>query len=266
MTEKLTPIEILKNKQNFSEFIEDFNPPAVINTLAEYPQSNGKVIVKIAELTQHIETLTNTLGDSVVRNLENPPFITWFITNEKEDVLNTVTTMNKFAVKGYGIFIFKVFLNEDKIDVKCILKPEIKNIGGIAKQCQLSYWKEFNKIIIEKNLGWKISPKTQHWQYLPIGKRGVSIMISVNTQEKLVGADLIVNYDESIYNNLYSHREEIEKELGTLDWVNKSKNKSCRIRKAISADITDSNNYKEIIEKHIELTIQFKNTMSKFLK
>ncbi len=266
MTEKLTPIEILKNKKNFSEFIEDFNPPTVINTMAEYPQADGKVIIKIAELTQNMDTLTNLLGDPLITNLENLPFITWFITNEKENILNTVKTINKYAAKGFGIFIFKVFLNEDKIDVKCILKPEIKSIGGIAKQYQLSYWKEFNKIIIEKNLGWKISPKTQHWQYLPIGKRGVSIMISVNTQDKIIGADLIINYDVSIYNYLYSQKDEIEKELGTLDWVHKLNNKSCRIRKSIPADITDSSNYKEIIEKHIELTIQFKNTMSKFLK
>lgn len=266
MTETLTPIEILKNKKNFSEFVEDFNPPAVINTMAEYPQSDGKVIVKIAELTQNMDTLTNLLGDPLITNLENLPFITWFVTNEKENILNTVKTINKYAAKGFGIFIFKVFLNDDKIDVKCILKPEIKSTGGVAKQCQLAYWQEFNRINIEKKLGWKISPKTQHWQYLPIGKRGVSIMISVNTQEKLIGADLIINYDESIYNSLYSHKDEIEKELGTLEWVNKQRNKSCRIRKSISGDITDSSKYEELIENHIELVLNFKETMSKFLQ
>lgn len=266
MTEKLTPIEILKNKKNFSEFIEDFNPPAVVSTLAEYPHSDGKVIVRIAELTQNMDTLTNLLADPMVTNLENLPFITWFITGEKENILNTVKTINKYAAKGFGIFIFKVFLNENEIDVKCILKPEIRSVGGIAKQCQLAYWQEFNKINIEKKLGWKISPKTQHWQYLPMGKRGVSIMLSANTQDKLIGADLIINYDESIYNNLYEHKAEIEKELGTLEWINKPNNKSCRIRKSLSCDITDSSLYEEIIEKHIALTIEFKSVISKYLQ
>lgn len=89
-------------------------------------------------------------------------------------------------------------------------------------------------------------------------------MLSVNTQDKLIGADLIINYDESIYNNLYSHKDEIEKELGTLDWV--QKNKSCRIRKSISCDITDLNTYQETIEKHIELTLEFKEVLSRYLK
>ena len=265
MTENLTPIEILKNKKNFSEFIEDFNPPAVVSTLAEYPQGDDKVIVRFAELTQNMDTLTNLLGDSLITNLENLPFITWFITNEKENILNTVRTINKYAAKGFGIFIFKAFLNNDKIDIKCILKPELKNEGGIAKQCQLTYWTEFNKINIQKKLGWKISPKTQHWQYLPMGKRGVSIMISVNTQDKIIGADLIINSDVSIYNRLYTLKDEIEKELGTLDWVHKLNNKSCRIRKSIPADITDTSDYEETIEKHIELTLKFKEVMSRYL-
>ncbi len=231
MTEKLTPIEILKNKKNFSEFIENYNPPAVINTLADYPQSDGKVIAKIAELTQSMESFVNLVADNIIGNLNEPPYITWFIVNEKDYVLNAIKNLNKFGARGFGIFVFKVFLNGDKIDVKCILKPEIKSIiGGIAKQHQLTYWVEFNKANLVKKLGWKISPKTQHWQYLAIGKRGVSIMISVNTQDNLIGADLIINYDKSIYENLYSHRDEIEKELGTLDWVNKPNNKSCRKR------------------------------------
>lgn len=266
MTDTLTPNEIIKSKKNFSEFIENYNPPDVITTLADYPQADGKVIIKICELTQSIETLTNLLGDSLVTNLDNLPFITWFITNEKENVLNTVRTINKFSAKGFGIFVFKVFVNNDKIDVKCLLKPELKNnTGGIAKQYQQSYWQEFNKINMEKNLGWRICPKTQHWQYLPIGKKGVSIMISANTQEKLIGVDLIINYDKSIFNSLYEHKSEIEKELGGLDWINKPKNKSCKVRKTLSCDVTDKAKYKDIIEKHIELTTKFKDVISKYL-
>lgn len=266
MTEKLTPIEILKNKKNFSEFIEDYNPVKVISTLAEYPQSDGKVIARIADLTQNFDSFVNLMSDPVITNLKQMPFISWFIVNEKENILKTLANLNKFSSKEFGIFVFKVFLNNEQIDVKCILKPEIKSAGGAAKQCQLAYWQEFNKINIEKNLGWKISPKTQHWQYLPIGKRGVSVMLSVNTQDKLIGADLIINYDESIYNNLYSYKDEIEKELGTLDWVNKQKNKSCRIRKSISCDITDLSTYQETIEKHIKLTLEFKAVLSRYLK
>lgn len=264
MTEKLTPIEILKNKKNFSEFIEDYNPVKVISTLAEYPQSDGKVIARITDLTQNFDSFVNLMSDPVITNLKQMPFITWFIVNEKENILNTLANLNKFASKEFGIFVFKVFLNDEQIDVKCILKPELKSVGGIAKQYQPAYWTEFNKVNISKKLGWKISQKTQHWQYLPIGKRSVSVMLSVNTQDKLIGADLIINYDESIYNNLYSHKDEIEKELGTLDWV--QKNKSCRIRKSISCDITDLNTYQETIEKHIELTLEFKEVLSRYLK
>ena len=38
MTEKLTPIEILKSKQNFSNFMAD-TPAFIVSTLADYPQA-----------------------------------------------------------------------------------------------------------------------------------------------------------------------------------------------------------------------------------
>ena len=265
MTEKLTPIEILKSKQNFSNFMAD-TPAFIVSTLADYPQADGKVILEVAELTQNFETFANLLDDPMVENLPQPPFVVWTVTNPKDRVLQKVRAINKYATSGFGIFVFKAFLNEDKIDFECLVKPEIKyREGGIAKQHQLAYWQEFNTVNIKKKLGWKIKPKTQHWQYLPIGKRGVSIMISANTQEKLIGVDLIINYDESIYNRLYEHKKEIEKELGTLEWVNKPKNKSCKVRKTLPCDITDSSKYEEIIEKHIELTNEFKTVISKYL-
>ena len=120
MTQELTPKEILKIKRDFSDFIENYNPPAVTSLLAEYPQANGKVIVKLANLTQNTETFGSLLNDSLVRDFTLPPYITWFVVNEKEEILNQIRTINKYAVTGFGIFVFKVFLNDDKIDVKCI--------------------------------------------------------------------------------------------------------------------------------------------------
>ena len=126
MTQELTPKEILKSKKDFSDFIENYNPPAVTSLLAEYPLTDGKVVVKLGNLTQNTETFGSLLNDSLVRDFTLPPYITWFVVNEKEEILNQIRTINKYAVTGFGIFVFKVFLNDDKIDVKCILKPELK--------------------------------------------------------------------------------------------------------------------------------------------
>ena len=48
MTEKLTPIEILKSKQNFSNFMAD-TPAFIVSTLADYPQADGKVLAKLVQ-------------------------------------------------------------------------------------------------------------------------------------------------------------------------------------------------------------------------
>lgn len=62
MTQELTPKEILKSKKDFSDFIENYNPPAVTSLLAEYPQTDGKVVVKLGNLTQNTETFGRYIG------------------------------------------------------------------------------------------------------------------------------------------------------------------------------------------------------------
>jgi hypothetical protein len=41
------------------------------------------------------------------------------------------------------------------------------------------------------------NPKYQHWQYLPMGKAGVALMLTISTQ-KNTSVDLLINYKKSI--------------------------------------------------------------------
>lgn len=263
MTEKLTPIEILKSKQNFSNFMAD-TPAFIISTLADYPQANGKVILEVAELTQNIETFNNLLADPMVENFEQPPFLVWTVTNPKEKIIQELKTLNKFGTKGFGIFVFKAFLKDDKIEFECVLKPEL-SATNLAKEIQYQYWKEFNKIVINRKLGYSIKPQSKHWQYISSGKRRSSFMLVANTQDKCIGIDLIISKDKTIYDNLYKFKKEIEEQLGDLEWVNKERNKTCKVRKILNCDISDTSKHLEIIEKHIELIRDFKTTLTKYM-
>lgn len=264
----ITPTEAFKSKKNFEEFMADQHPAVITTTLADYPKADGKNIVTFAELTQSIETLTNTVGSDLVKNLPKPPFIVWIVANERENILNALDVINKNTIKDFGIFVFKAFLNEDKIDFKCLLKPELRkanNSNTPAKKMQLEYWEKYFEICDEVQSEMQVSPESQHWQYLPIGKRGVSIMLSVSSVKKYVGVDLVINYDKSIFEKLYANKDEIEKELGELEWVNIQKNKSCKVRQTINADLDNREMWKDTILKHIQIAEKFKSIFSKYL-
>jgi hypothetical protein len=265
MTETIiTPEQALKSKKNFEEYLMDYTPPEIDSVLARYPKSNDKEIIKIIDLTQNIETLMNALNENSM--LLQPPYIIWFVTNEKINILNMVGSINKYANKNFGIFIFKAYLNEDKIEFKCLLQPDLPpRYVSLAKQTQLEYWERYFDICDEMGSNMQINPRTQHWQYIPIGRKGVCLMLTTSTQIKYIGVDLVINSDKTIFDELYEHKKEIENELGELEWVNKNKNKSSKIRKTLDFDITDKSQIETAIKAHIELAENFKSTFRKYL-
>jgi hypothetical protein len=232
--------------------------------LADYPKANGKTIVTVADLTQNAETIINVLNE--IKNLPQSPFIVWIVANERENLITAAETLNKFSNKDFGIFIFKASLNTNKIEFKCLLKPDIKAQSyGKAKQIQLAYWQKYFEICDEVGSDMQVNPKPQHWQYIPMGKAGVCLQLSVGTEIKYIGVDLLINYKKSIFEELKTHKSDIEKELGILDWINEQNNKSSKIRKTLDFDITDPTQVDEAINAHIDLAQKFKTVFSKYL-
>lgn len=272
MTQELTPKEILKSKKDFSDFIETYNPPAVTSLLAEYPQTDGKVVVKLGNLTQNTETFGSLLNDSLVRDFTLPPYITWFVVNEKEEILNQIRTINKYAVTGFGIFVFKVFLNDDKIDVKCILKPELKQnkekIKTISKTggIQLDYWNVYAEVCDEMGEGdFQITPAVQHYQNISIGVKDAYIKQTISIKSNYVASEIFIGNNKGLFTELESHKKELEKELGALDWQNLPTNKSANIRRIKFVDFTNPDRYQEFAKEHIELAIKMKEAFHKYL-
>ncbi len=266
MTE-ITPQEAFKSKKNFEEFMSNEHPAIILSTLADYPKADGKGIVTIAELTQNSETLIN--GLDAIKTFPQAPFFVWIVANERENLISASEVINKYADKNFGIFIFKASLNDEKITFKCLLKPDIKaksTSGGKAKQIQLEYWEKYSEVCDELGEGnFQITPKPKHWQYISMGKAGVSLWLTVNTQIGFIGVDFLINDDKELFKKLQSNQKEIEKELGILDWENKPNLKASRIRKTVPFDINNKENLNTSIKAHIEMAKTFKTTFSKYL-
>ena len=266
----ITASEAFKSKQNFSEFMENAHPAIILSTLAGYPKADGKAIVTFAELTQNHETLLNHLGSDLIQNLPQAPFIVWIVANERENILNAVKTINKHAVKGFGVFVFKAFLNEDKIDFECLLKPELKakqtrNNETPAKLLQKAYWEKYFGICDNLQSEMQVMPAPQHYQYISIGKKGVQIVQTVNTKDKYIATELFINNDKEIFNKLYKHKDEIEAEIGFLDWQLLEGKKSSRIRRTAGYDIANPEHVEIAIKEHIKMAEELRGTFKKYL-
>lgn len=91
-------------------------------------------------------------------------------------------------------------------------------------------------------------------------------MQTINTQNKYVATELFINADKTIFEQLLTNKEKIEKSLGELDWQALEGKKSSRIRQVIDIDITDENNFEQAIKEHIKMAEDFKTTFTKYLK
>lgn len=271
MTE-ITIEEALKSKQKFSEFMSDFKHPIIDESLKEYQIPNGKVVLTIAELTQNYETFGKLIEDPIIENLVKSPYIVWIVVNEKEHILKQMAAINKYSTSGFGIFVFKLVVNDDKTEIKCLLKPQIQekkvraiNTNTPAKQLQLDYWQTYFEKCDELQSEMQINPAPRHYQYIGIGKKGVQIMQTVSTVDKYIATELSINNDKSIFYKLEESKEKIEEELGILEWHIKDGVDSCKIRQKIYYDISMLDIRESKAEEHIKLAEDFKKVFSKYL-
>lgn len=266
MTETITALEALKSKQNFSNYIEEHSSDVIQNLLKDYPAR--PLHITYPQLTQS----TDGLMEAVSQLTGNQKaYIFWFIVNEKEDLKNSANILNRYFDKNYcGIFIIKTVLNDDKIEFEPILKPEIqtkqvRNPNTPAKLLQKAYWDKYFEICDELQSTMQVTPAPQHYQYIPIGKKGVQIVQTVNTKDKYIATELFINNDKEIFNKLYEHKDEIESEIGYLNWQYLEGKKSSRIRKTADYDITNPEHVEIAIKEHIKMGEELKETFKKYL-
>lgn len=105
----------------------------------------------------------------------------------------------------------------------------------------------------------------QHYQNISIQKSGVQILQTVNTQRNYVASEIAINNNKELFEQLLKHKEEIEDEIGHLEWDSKENNKSSKIRKIFEIDINNSDNHECAINEHIKMSAELKNIVHKYL-
>ncbi|MEE3350544.1 MAG: DUF4268 domain-containing protein [Candidatus Gastranaerophilaceae bacterium] len=268
----ITAEQALKSKQNFSEFLENNTPVQVTSTIADYQAKSGKVVVTLTDLTQNFDTFVDVVNDPTVLELPQKPYFAWIVTNPKERIMNVLRTINECSTGDLGIFVFKAFLNGEKIDFECLLKPELKEKHKKARtitktgETQYDYWKEYSEVCDEMGEGdFQVEPASRHYQNIPIGVKGAYIKQTISIKDNYVASEIFIGNDKELYAKLESNKKELEKELGTMTWQCLDSNKSCNIRRVIYIDFTNPERYQEMAKAHIELAVKMKKAFLKYL-
>ena len=160
------------------------------------------------------------------------------------------------------------------MEFECLLKPNLNlktkrevNLNTPSKLLQKSYWEKYIEICdLSENSDMQIKEALpQHYQNISIQKSGVQILQTVNTQRNYVASEIAINNNKELFEQLLKHKEEIEDEIGHLEWKSKENNKSSKIRKIFEIDINNSDNHECAINEHIKMSAELKNIVHKYL-
>jgi len=202
----------------------------------------------------------------------NAKRIIWFVNQQTPEVIETAHWLSNYLSFDMKFHIIKCCLNANNIEFEELLhppenayKPNIKITKTKEKQAQ--FWQEFDNYTKENSSPVKIShPAPQHWQYVPIGMAGVSIQLTVNTNRKNLGCELLIAKDKELFYKLEEFKDDIENQLGKLDWQALEGKKSSRIKMLTDFDIENENGWNDGFKWMIENADRFKDVFVRYLK
>ena len=213
--------------------------------------------------------------------------IVWIAASFNEEHKATLEWLNKITDENYNFFGLEIELykiEDSKIapNFKIVCQPDnwSQSISREAKRIeqgevsetklkQYKFWTELGKELQTADTPLKLQKaRPQHWTNLAVGKTGVRLAATFNTQEERVSAQLYIVRDKSMFKALENDKEAIEKELGEkLSWQLLPEKAASRIALYRSnSDIEKNDDWKEMLSWLVEKLEKLRSVFSPRLK
>lgn len=119
-----------------------------------------------------------------------------------------------------------------------------------TKLLQLEFWKAFSEYAEASATGFAMQkPKPQHWYDLRLGTSRAHVSLTALAKGR-IGCELYIGHSQAdlVFKVLDEARDEIEAQLGKLEWQPLPEKKSCRIARYREAEIEDRNSWPELFK------------------
>ena len=195
--------------------------------------------------------------------------IVWVAATFNEEHKATLDWLNKITDENYNFFGLEIELykiEDSKIAPKfnLVCQPDnwSQSISREAKRIeqgevsetklkQYKFWTELGKELQSADTPLKLQKVyPQHWTNIAVGKTGVHLGATFNTQQERVSAQLYIIKNKNWFKELESQKDIIEKELGEkLSWQLLPEKAASRIALYRSnSDIENTDDWKEMLK------------------
>lgn len=154
--------------------------------------------------------------------------------------------------------------------VKQVTKRKDNSELSETRMTQLKFWEAFKQSLQKTGKITKLqTPRPQYWFDISLGKSGIHLSNTFNTNENVIGLRIYIGSKEVPKWLPYfeQHKTEIEKELGEcLEWSPNSNAKDKVITLTKSFDLTDETKWQEPIQWLTNNTIRFHKVFGKLVR
>mgnify|MGYP000114654375 FL=1 len=195
--------------------------------------------------------------------------IVWIAASFNEEHKATLEWLNKITDENYNFFgleieLYKIGDSKVAPNFKMVCQPDnwSQSISREAKRIeqgevsetklkQYKFWTELGKELQAADTPLKLQKVyPQHWTNIAVGKTGVHLGATFNTQQERVSAQLYIIKNKNWFKELESQKDIIEKELGEkLSWQLLPEKAASRIALYRSnSDIENTDDWKEMLK------------------
>jgi hypothetical protein len=190
--------------------------------------------------------------------------IIWIVKRARDEHRQAIAWLNSHTDDNIAFFLIELELWQigDSLPApkfQVVAKPNdwakaMKVEGQLTdtKQLQFKFWQSFVEYAAKTDFTRSFTlrkPRPQHWFNIGIGMSEAHITLTVNTQKKVIGAEIYIRDDKELFNSYYKKKDEIEAELDfPMDWQPIPDGKACRIISNYSGDIKNEGKWEECFQ------------------
>ena len=148
---------------------------------------------------------------------------------------------------------------------KSVKKSAQKSVLTDTKLLQLKFWDGFNQYAQDQNLNLRLRKTSpQHWHDLSFGRSDCHIGLTVNSQKKELACEIYIPDSKETFEIFNERKEEIDREIKGLEWMELPTKKACRIKKSTKGDFTKESNWNEYFEWLANTALLFQKTFNQY--
>lgn len=208
--------------------------------------------------------------------------IIWVVKRAREEHRSAIEWLNNHTDNDIDFFLVEIKLyqigsSDIAVKFEVVEKPnnwskgiKLSSNSSPILQARLEYWTAFNEYAFSKSVFSKAFNKTKastdHWMNLYIGSSACHISLAQIRKYGHALVELYIADDKEFYQMVFSHKEEIENELGFgLEWNELPDKKASRIIAYKTVDFNNKADWENQFDWLMSVALKIKKAFKKYL-